>query len=788
MPLPRQTTNAREKGSPTPTELPPEVRAEVAPLLAPDEQVRLAVATDMRPDGVYGAAYLVATDRQLLSISPDGGCPKLTCLDLPGITSIEVQELFGSNALKVRTDASGITVALFSKSLVDRFARVPDELAALVRQARPGAPADLIRRSGRWHPAPLRRCETCGQPIPHHLGVCPNCLDKGRLLRRFWGYSLPYWPLVVVSLLILLADTFIGLTPPLLMRTLIDNVFRPAETIAQAAPSPAAAATSIGELRVHLPLLGPTSPAGALLALVLVLLAVHVSRNGLGACRSYLLARLGQLITYDLRLQVYHHLHRLSLNFYNERDTGRIMNSVTQDVGRLQDFLSDGLQELVRDLLTIAIIVSILFYLHAGLAAFVLVPTPLIVAVTLRFGHRLHMIYHRLWRRWASLSSLLADVIPGVRVVKAFAQEEREVRRFDTRSLDLLQGELKAARVRSVFGPAMAFLTSLGTLIIWWVGGRKVLAADLSLGSFVAFTGYMWQFYGPVESLCRLNHRFQHAATSAERVFEVLDTTPDVVDRPHAPPVPRLTGRVEFRNVSFAYEPGKPVLHGVSFSVEPGEMIGLVGHSGAGKSTIINILCRFYDVAEGAVLIDGHDVRDVQLKSLRDQIGVVLQEPFLFNGSVAENIAYGNPAASLEEIVAAAKAANAHEFILNLPEGYDSELGERGVRLSGGERQRVSIARAILRNPRLLILDEATASMDTETEAKIQEALRRLVRGRTTFAIAHRLSTLKNADRLLVIDKGRLAEIGTHDELLAQDGIYARLCRLQTELSRIRAV
>ena len=333
----------------------------------------------------------------------------------------------------------------------------------------------------------------------------------------------------------------------------------------------------------------------------------------------------------------------------------------------------------------------------------------------------------------------------------------------------------------------MAFITSLGTLIVWLVGGTSVLEGILTLGSFVAFTQYMWRFYGPVESLCRLNHRFQRAASSAERVFEVLDTQPDVADRSSAQIMPPIRGEVEFRDVTFSYEPGKPVLKDLTFKVEPGEMIGLAGHSGAGKSTLINLICRFYDVEDGAVLIDGHDIRDVTLKSLRDQIGVVLQDPFLFNGPIAENIAYGNPNASLDQVVSAAKAANAHEFILKLPDSYDTPVGERGVRLSGGERQRISIARAILRNPRILILDEATSSMDTETEAQIQEALHRLIQGRTTFAIAHRLSTLKHADRLLIVDNGDLAEMGSHNELIALDGIYARLCRMQSELSKLRA-
>lgn len=768
-------------------EIPDDVRTEIDTLLDAGEPLQVAVETDITLSGEYGSAWLLATDRRLMSFTPNGhGGPHLVEVPLDRITGVDLRETFGCGTLKVRTERDGTTLALFSKSRLQAVSDAAGQIEDLVNASQPERGDNRILRST-LHKATVRskRCDTCGNVIPHRMrGVCPACLDKRKLLARLLGHTKPYWLIATISLLILLAATFISLTPPLLMRTLIDDVLAPASL------GNSGIVTSPGSETLNPDAQPFDSSAGVetLGVLVFLLLLINVSRNGLGAIRSYIMARLGQLITFDLRRQVYRHLHLLSLSFYNERETGQIMASITQDVSRLQDFLSDGLQEAIRNVLTVLIICGILFTLNASLAVFVLLPTPFIVFVTIHFGKRLHTVYHALWRRWAKISALLADVIPGVRVVKAFAQEDREVDRFDVRSEDLLTGELRAAKIQSVFSPTMTFLTSLGTLVIWWVGGKKVLSGTLTLGDFVAFTGYMWQFYGPVESLCRLNQRFQRAATSAERVFEVLDTQPDVADHHDAIEMPVIEGRVEFRNVNFAYEPGKPALRDLSFVIEPGEMIGLAGHSGAGKSTLINMICRFYDVEEGAILIDGQDIRDVTLKSLRDQIGVVLQEPFLFNGTVAENIAYGNPEASLERIVAAARAANAYDFIFEMPDGFDTILGERGVRMSGGERQRVSIARAILRDPQILILDEATASMDTETESHIQQALERLVKGRTTFAIAHRLSTLKHSNRLLIIEKGKLEEIGTHDELIEKDGIYAKLVSMQQEMSKIRAV
>ena len=754
-------------------EVPQAVLASLNGEVNPKDDILLSVSSDILPDGQYGPGWLLATASDLITIYPNGAGPEqVERISIAEIQEVEVRAHFGSGVLKVRTHDKGATVAHFSRSLLGKFSKLPDEIESLIKQTRTiGDDEKIIKRNLDGTQQKRRRCQTCGQIIPRWMGVCPACLDTRKLIFRLLSYTLPYWKLATISLILLLTATFIGLTPPLLMRILIDEVLAP---VATAGSDPT--------------FWSRFARTDLLAILVGLLLLVNVWRNGLGAFRSYIMTRLGQTITFDLRQQVYRHLHHLSLSFYNERETGRIMSSITHDVSRLQDFISDGLQEAIRNVATILIICIILFTLNPGLAALVLLPTPLLVIFTIRFGARLHRVYHRLWRKWAGISALLADTIPGVRVVKAFAQEKREVSRFERRSQALLSGEIRVAHIRSVFTPIMAFLTSLGTLIIWWVGGNKVLNATLTLGDFVAFTGYMWQFYGPVESLCRLNHRFQRAATSAERVFDVLDTQSDVVDKPAAIQMPWIEGKVEFRDATFAYEPGKVALKNLSFTVEPGEMIGLAGHSGAGKSTLINLICRFYDVEEGAVHIDGQDIRDVDLKSLRDQIGVVLQDPFLFNGTVTDNIAYGKPDASMDEIVAAAKAANAHGFIMGFPEAYDTQVGERGTRVSGGERQRLAIARAILRNPRILILDEATASVDTETESQIQQALKRLVKGRTTFAIAHRLSTLRNANRLLILEKGKLAEMGTHDELIEQDGIYAKLCSMQTQMSQIRAV
>jgi len=435
------------------------------------------------------------------------------------------------------------------------------------------------------------------------------------------------------------------------------------------------------------------------------------------------------------------------------------MSRVTNDIWRLQYFIAEGFQEILINILTVVIICVLLFAYNARLAALTLLPIPLIGLSTYIFSRLIHTVYHKVWRRWASITAVLADAIPGIRVVKSFAQEQRESRRLRERSESLFVQELRAARLWTTFFPAVTLMTGFGFLVVFGYGGYLVAVQGMKLGILVMFTQLMWQFYHPVQMLGMMTHRVQHALTSAERVFEVLDNPSELADAPED----------------------------ISFIAEPGDVVGLVGPSGAGKSTLVHLLSRFYEVEDGQILLDGHDVREVSLRFLREQIGLVLQEPFLFHGTVSDNIAYGAPNAKPEDIIGAAKAANAHDFIVNLPHGYDTLVGERGQLLSGGERQRVSIARAVLKNPRILILDEATSSVDTETEMLIQQALDRLVSNRTTFAIAHRLSTLRKATKILVLEHGRIVEMGSHNELLDGDGLYSRLCKLQAELSKVRA-
>jgi ATP-binding cassette subfamily B protein len=735
-------------------ELPAPIEAAVCALVGEGERRLISLHADITPSGEYGDRWFLVTDRRLATLAPENGSARVE-VDVPldEVKRFRLRDFIGSGSLEAVKGSESVELVRFSRSVAPQMSRIYHVLRRLAAEDDQAEEGD--RGRGSHGPPRATRCPECGRALPRWSEVCPFCMKRGQLLARLIVYLNPYRAYAIIGFLSSLLLTVLNLLPAYATRYLFDGVIRPR----------------------YLP---------GLWIVVWSLLGIYVVRTVIGMGRGYMMEWLGGRVVLDMRTELYDHLQMLSLGFFSRKQTGQIMSRVTNDIMRLQYFIADGLQQIIINLLTIPVIFIMLFAANPKLAALTLLPTPLIAAGTYWFGVLIHRVYQKVWRRWAGLSAALADSIPGIRVVKSFAQEDRESARFRTRSGELFAQELNAAKLWTVFFPAIGLITSVGSLVVYGYGGLQVLLGVTTMGTLVMFTQLMWQFYGPVQALGDMNHRVQHALTAAERVFEVLDTAAEIPNAPGSIVLPRMDGRVEFRNVSFSYEPGKPVLTNISFVGEAGEMIGLVGPSGAGKSTLVQLLSRFYDVEAGEVLIDGIDVRELSLRSLRQQIGVVLQEPFLFHGTVAENICYGVPDADPEEIVAAAKAANAHDFIVNLPHGYDTMTGERGQLMSGGERQRVSIARAILKNPRILILDEATSSVDTETEMLIQQALERLVEHRTTFAIAHRLSTLRKADKIVVLERGRVAEIGSHDELLVSDGLYSRLCKLQSELSKVR--
>jgi ATP-binding cassette subfamily B protein len=493
-------------------------------------------------------------------------------------------------------------------------------------------------------------------------------------------------------------------------------------------------------------------------------------------------------MTADIRNRLYQQLELLSLQFYDKRQVGAVMSRVTRDAGRLQEFLVEGLPYLIINALMLIGILGILFRMHWLLALLILVPVPFMMGWGVIFWKRMRLYFNKWDQAWSDIMATVNETLSGIRVVKAFAQEVREIAAFGIRNKKIRQLAIRTEINWEIFFATTTLLTSFGILIVWFFGGQEVIRDALTIGTLLAFYAYMWMLYEPIEWFGQVNNWMTRAFTGAERIFEVIDTPAEAYKDPDARPISNIRGEISFKNVTFGYDKSKPVLHEINLNVTPGEMVGLVGRSGVGKTTTVNLICRFYDVDQGIIEVDGVPIQKIRLEDLRSQIGIVPQEPFLFSGTVAENISYGKPGASFEEIMEAAIAANAHNFIVGKSDGYDTQVGERGGELSGGEKQRVAIARAILHDPKILILDEATSSVDVETEKHIQEAIARLTQGRTTFAIAHRLSTLRNADRLVILEGGRIVEIGTHNELMEKKGIFYELVQLQQQTSEIIAV
>lgn len=495
--------------------------------------------------------------------------------------------------------------------------------------------------------------------------------------------------------------------------------------------------------------------------------------------QSYLMNYVGESIVIDVRGIVYRKLMTLSTHFFDTNKLGTIMSYVTNDVAALQGAMVANSIEIITETSVLIGSVGAMVYLDWKLTLFTFCTFPVVLFFMDFFGKKIRKSGHRIQQATADITSILQETLAATRVVKSFVREPYEIARFDQQNKANFYANMKSAKLMGTLSPVIEFIAALGVTAIIWFGGRSVIGGDITAGSLVAFLVYAINISNPIKRIARVLGSIQKALAAAERVFYIMDLTDTIPQKPDAITLPSVEGNVEFRHVSFAYNKGETILHDVSFSAKPGQAIALVGPSGAGKSTVASLLPRFYDVTEGTIFVDGHDVRDVTLASLREQVGIVPQETNLFNDTVYNNILYGRLDATRDEVIAAAKAANADEFIQQLPKGYDTQLGDRGVNISGGQRQRISIARAILKNPRILILDEATSALDTESERIVQEALDRLMVGRTSFVIAHRLSTIQNAAKIIVLDKGSIVEEGTHQQLMAKHGLYAHLHDIQ---------
>lgn len=728
---------------------PDKVREVITLYLGKDEDILILVAGDIKDEHSFGERWIVVTAKRVLLVG-DGDKEQLKVEDIPiaSLQDVRAEPLIGYNSLILEGKNQEKNRIYYSHLLSHQFAEVAKGIQQLIK-GRPLEISAVVEKI---------RCPKCGRLLEERGGKCIYCVSRGTVAIRVIRYLRLYKRKAGFLILMTFAGTLVQLIPPHLTKVLIDKVLTPKEDIR------------------------------LLKWLVLGMVIAAVIYAIVSIIRGWLVAWVGAKITQDIRQELFHHLEMLSLKFYDKRQVGAIMSRVTHDAEMLYEFLAEGVPYLLTNAVMLIGVAAILLVYNWRLALLTLIPVPCLFFGGMFFWRSMRRLFHRWWRKWEVFTARLNEVLSGVRVVKAFAQEMSEIRSFDKRAQEIFEATFRADRLWLTFFPTMGFLTTIGILIAWYVGGREVFRGNLSLGTLMAFIAYLWMFYGPLQWLAQVNNWMTRAFAGAERIFEVIDSTPESYDSPDSVPMPNIRGNIEFRGVYFSYEVGKPVLKDIDLKVREGEMIGLVGKSGVGKSTLVNLVCRFYETKMGEILVDGVDIRDIKLKDLRSQIGIVLQEPFLFNGTIAENIGYGKPEATVDEIIEAARAANAHDFIVAKPDGYDTKVGERGTKLSVGEKQRISVARAILHDPKILILDEATSSVDTETEKKIQEATKRLVESRTTLAIAHRLSTLKNADRLVVLDEGKIVEVGTHDELMEKKGIYYNLVKMQREISKIEGI
>lgn len=758
-------------------------RLQTSPAGAASETVLLRAAADLSRDGSDSETWLVATGKRVFAGPPEAfgpfgrnslaateGSNDLEALSPGNLESLSASDdlLFwpvekiekvrtwagtGCGELQFRVDGVWQSVLRFSNAGADTFHHVSRALER-IRKQDPPVVSEIVLE-------PPRECPECHLRLESHQENCPRCLHRSRVATRVWELIRPQLRGTVLLCVLTLIGVAAELVPPRLQQYMVDHIL----VDHQNSPEKGQFVT----------------------ALLVVVLALAVSRVVLSLVawfKGRLATRIGSALTWNLRGRMVQRLQQLAVAYYDRHQVGGLMSRVAYDSEVLNGLLHQLTGGFLLQILQLFGVGAMLLWLNPKLAFFTLIPVPLVVFGTVFFWKYVYPRYYRLWDSSSRQIAALSGMLSGIRVVKAFAQEDREFERYNRASTYVRDSRLWVDNATSAYSATMQVVFSLGGLIVWFIGGRDVIFKGMSLGELIAFLAYLAMFYAPLATLSNFTTWLTSFLTGSKRVLELLDTPVTIDESNDAQPMQDVKGEIRFENVTFGYEAHQPVIHNVSFRVAPGEMIGIVGRSGSGKTTMINLLGRFHDVQEGRILIDGVDIRKITMQSLRQSVGIVFQDSFLFRGTIFDNLTYGRSECTVREALGAARAAGAHDFICRNALAYETALGEGGAGLSGGEKQRLSIARTLLYDPKILVLDEATSNIDAEAEKTIQQALEVLVRGRTTIAIAHRLSTLRNADRIIVFDRGRLIEEGTHAELLDLDGTYARLVRLQTQISK----